>query len=368
MAVDRQALAQQYLQLLQSGVPAAEAFKKVYPNGIPTAAQQQAIDAKAKQGSALAATGGTVAGLLGIKYGTNLLDKIGSNEAGKKVINQGTQELAKQGGEQVLNQEGSQAGQLMGPETPSIANGELAGPPPLEMGATPFYVPAAAAIGTYLAGKSAINTINGEPEDKSAQGHAGRLQLAITSGGTSEIARALGIFQPSTRTIAKQHTKQLMGASSDSAYQQYVQGMRQQYNAAPTDPSKPFAGKYRTFDEYKSAGLDPKDLTGVYGNIKTFGPDWAHLSQDQREQVTQGLIGANLYDSHKGEVVITDPEKAKQIYSTIVKAPTGVARAPAPQQQQQAVVANTGKPTAYQKKTLAQTGQFGNQLLQVLNK
>jgi hypothetical protein len=68
MAASRQELAMQYLQLLQSGMPAAQAFKQTYPNGIPTAAQQQAIDAKKKQGSALAATGGTIAGLLGVKY------------------------------------------------------------------------------------------------------------------------------------------------------------------------------------------------------------------------------------------------------------------------------------------------------------
>jgi hypothetical protein len=61
------------------------------------------------------------------------------------------------------------------------------------MGATPFYVPAAAAVGTYLAGKDLYGLAKGKPEDKSPSGYAGRAQSAISTGGLSEVARAVGI-------------------------------------------------------------------------------------------------------------------------------------------------------------------------------
>jgi len=95
--------------------------------------------------------------------------------------------------------------------------------------------------------------------------------------------------------------------------------MRQQYDSAPLDPSKPFAGKYGSWDEYKQAGLESADLTGVYGNLKTFGPDWAKLSFDQQKAVTQGLINAGLYNSSKGEVIITNEEQAKKIKDEVLK-------------------------------------------------
>ena len=66
----------------------------------------------------------------------------------------------------------------------------------------------------------------------------------------------------------------------------------------------------------------------MYGNISTFGPDWAKYTQDQREGITQALINGGLYDSQKGDVVVTDAEAAKKLrdeYLKNYKAPTGSA-------------------------------------------
>jgi len=123
-----------------------------------------------------------------------------------------------------------------------------------------------------------------------------------------------------TRELAKRHTGELLGSSEDPNYQSYVSGMREQYNAPPPDPSKPYhGGQYATWEEYKNAGLDPNDLTGVYGNIKTFGQEWANLSEPQRVAVTKGIIDAGLYKSKKGEVEITDATKAKEIKDNVLK-------------------------------------------------
>lgn len=177
---------------------------------------------------------------------------------------------------------------------------------------------AAIAAGTYLGGKSAYNMLRGK-NDKSIPGLIGRGTLGIATGGLSEIARPF-LMHESTRDVAKKHTSDLLGiGKDDSNYQQYVTGMREQYKSAPPDPSKPFAGKYETWEDYQKGGLEANDLTGVYGNIKTYGPAWANLTQDQRVAVTDANIKSGIYTSNKGEVEITDEAKAKENFDNVMK-------------------------------------------------
>lgn len=163
---------------------------------------------------------------------------------------------------------------------------------------------AGTAIGAYLGGPigAGIGSVVGRT--------AGR--------GIASVADRLGAFHKSTRDVAKDHTKDLQKKFGDDAtYQAYVRGMREQYNSAPKDPSKPFAGKYGSWDEYKKAGLEAGDLTGVYGNLDTFGNEWTSLNEEQRRAATQAMIDANLYNSKKGEVEITDKAKARQIFDSM---------------------------------------------------
>lgn len=148
----------------------------------------------------------------------------------------------------------------------------------------------------------------------------GTLALMGAGGALGGAGLTSLLDHESTRELAQRHTKELLKDSEDSNYQNYVSGMREQYNAPPPDPTKPYhGGQYASWDEYKSAGLDPTDLTGVYGNIKTFGQEWANLSEPQRVAVTKGLIDADLYKSKKGEVEISDAAKAKEIKDNVLK-------------------------------------------------
>ena len=159
-----------------------------------------------------------------------------------------------------------------------------------------------AAAGAPLAASSAWGTV---------------LPIGAAALGTYLIANAL-LDKPSTRDIAKKHTGQLLSQGKDNpTWQAYVQGMRKQYESAPT--GKAFAGKYDTWDKYKKAGLEAGDLTGVYGNLKTFGPDWAGYGFDRQKQIVQALIDADLYKSKKGEVEITDAAKAQALRDQILK-------------------------------------------------
>lgn len=142
------------------------------------------------------------------------------------------------------------------------------------------------------------------------------------------------VFHQSTKGVQQMHTGQLMQQSDDPTWQNYVAGMRLQKKEGPQDKNKAFAGKYKTFDEYKKAGLQADDLTGVYGNLDAFKPDyaekagvpnWANLNFNQQKAVTQRLIDENMYSSKKGEVVIADKEKARKIYEEMAKNNFGVA-------------------------------------------
>lgn len=138
---------------------------------------------------------------------------------------------------------------------------------------------------------------------------------ALAGGGATKL-----LHHESTRDFARKNTEDLFSQGKDNqAWQNYVAGMREQYNSAPPDPDKPFFnGKYSTWKEYKAAGLDAGDLSGVLGNMQTFGPDWAGYTDDQRKKITQGLIDADLYKNKKGEVVVTDQDRARQIRDQIL--------------------------------------------------
>ena len=241
--------------------------------------------------SSMAPTAGKLAGMYGAKKIGGLLGKKAASEAG--LFSATNPELA---AEAAL----SKAGITSGAST-STGSGLL--------GTLGSAVPLTAAIGgTILGGKAAYDMLQGDKPNL-----AGRATLGIATGGLSEVANAL-FGHKSMRERAREHTANLLEQfPEDLKYQNYVKAMREQYNSAPPDTSKPFGGKYSSWDEYKNAGLEAGDLTGVLGNLNTFGSQWANLDFEKQKDITQKLIDANLYDSKKGEVVITNQDLARQI-------------------------------------------------------
>lgn len=67
MAADVQKQVMAYYQLLQSGVPAKDAFAQAFPNGIPTQQDRMKEAAKAQQKAGYGQIGGLLAGALGTK-------------------------------------------------------------------------------------------------------------------------------------------------------------------------------------------------------------------------------------------------------------------------------------------------------------
>jgi len=173
------------------------------------------------------------------------------------------------------------------------------------------------AAGTYLGGKSAYDLIRGK-KDNSLAGKAGRVTLGIATGGLSELARPF-LIRKTTRDVQKDVTKELQKIDPDNKnYQAFVSGMREQFNSAPPDPSKPFAGKYATFDEYEKAGLEAGDLTGVESALR-LGSRYSDLTPEERVAFTQRAINDVGFRSSKGGVMAKDEEKYKAAFEDFLK-------------------------------------------------
>jgi len=227
---------------------------------------------------------------------------------------------------------GSTIGQMVGALLAKQGIGAAAGPSsaaPAVAPAVPGAIPSAASIGSVALPAAAI--IGGIYQ-------ANRARKAVENGNANvagiagSLAGGVGIGVPlalathffghkSTRDVQKGVTKGLLGMSTDPTYQAYVQGMRTQFAAPPPDPAHPFAGKYGSWDEYKKAGLQASDLTGVAGNIAAGGEQWAKLAQAQRQDITQKAIDANLYYSSKGDVKVSDPAAFQALVKSYLEKP-----------------------------------------------
>jgi hypothetical protein len=305
--------------------------------------EQQGLREKAPKQQGLLSALGPTAGTLGALYLTKTLaeeavpfakDALGLGAAGASGATSTTTALPSvsavgSGASSAAGAAGSTGGSLaLGPSSvPSVGTaggiGSMAG------SAAGLGALGAVAGGTALGGKAAFDMLQGKKPNT-----AGRIILGMATGGLSELAAPL-FGHKSTRETAKKNTQKLMGIAPDDAlYQQYVAGARQAYDSAPVDPSKPFAGKYASWEEYEKAGLEAPDLTHVFGNIETYGPDWAKLTEQQRQAITQENINRGNYYSKKGDVMIRDKKAALDAWNAAM----GTAPQPTPEQAKQAGV------------------------------
>jgi hypothetical protein len=376
MSKDVNISAQEYYYYIKQGMPPAEAFKKAFPNGVPTQQDRLKKQADNNQKQGYGQLVGSLGGLAATKF---LLDKFastGAEEVGKEVVKEvaGTQALpdvtatgggssnvvsgkvpaSTTGATEITNDlpEGAEVasdGTIIDGETGAtigrvvqgaagayqiytglqefkddkIGGGLSIASGGANVGAAMGNAAAAELSGPLMAAKGGYDTIKGFdnggegirsgttqlgagigtmilPGIGTAIGAAGGnilgyglqgsgfkndLALAGMTGGLSLIPGVgdsiRGLIRKTTRQYAQEKTGELQEAAGDNQQAlDYVNAMRAQYNSAPEDKSKQFAGKYGSWDEYQKAGLEASDLTGVYGNISTYSPEkWASLTQ-----------------------------------------------------------------------------------------
>jgi hypothetical protein len=211
---------------------------------------------------------------------------------------------------------------VVGQATPT-AQGGLLGlqAPTLPSGIAGVAVPAAVAAQTLLSGKTAYDMLQGDVKPIHKMGLSdlkddpggliGRAGLAIATGGLSEIAN-LGFGRKST----KDYQRERWGALSD-------QGI----NVAGYDPSKQAGYEAAGFKDWGS-GLNaamargevkPEEVWGGLGMYETFGNEWLQKAkEDQRRAISQKLLDEQLLTSDKGDVLVRDKDRAREIFKEIV--------------------------------------------------
>jgi hypothetical protein len=124
----------------------------------------------------------------------------------------------------------------------------------------------------------------------------------------------LGLNKPSVKEQVKKRWSSL-AEKSDPNTQSYAQ---QYMSYLDSDQQK--EDSKLNFSEMKESGqLKAEDVWGGYGMFKTFGSDWlGKYTEDQRRQISQALLDANLVDSKKGDIVVNNAPKAKEIADQVL--------------------------------------------------
>lgn len=141
---------------------------------------------------------------------------------------------------------------------------------------------------------------------------------AAALGGAGVGAGLAGLFgHESTKEAQKKRWGKLEKDGVAGAAQAYA------INHPEGDDSTWKDGKYagQKWSMDKALDLvkeDPTHFHHVYGNYKTFGNDWSGYSADQKSQIVARIADAGLYDSKKGDVIITNEDQARKIKDEVL--------------------------------------------------
>lgn len=181
------------------------------------------------------------------------------------------------------------------------------------MGSTPFYIPAAVAASTYLAGKEGLDVLQGKGQDWGDASNAdkyGRAQLGVASGGLSEVARLFG--HKSTKDREAERWQELANQGINTGAGLVAPSADDLSKAGIVDHGANFNA------DLIAGNVKPEEVWGSYGLYKTFGNDWLQkYNEAQRKQIAQKLIDERLLNSEGGDVMVTDPLRAQEIAAEI---------------------------------------------------
>lgn len=181
------------------------------------------------------------------------------------------------------------------------------------LGAGPWAGIAAQAL---LSGKAGLAELKGNKPDLLSRG-----ALDLSTFGLNEAALPF-LMHKSTKQVWNDNTNDLQSMAPDNQnWLNTISGYRNRPDDAGSNPNPFHGGQYASWDDYKKAGLDANDLTGVNGMLQTFGPKYADYNFDQKKALTQAAIDNNLFESKKGEVNVTDQDKLRSLATGILGVP-----------------------------------------------
>ncbi len=183
-------------------------------------------------------------------------------------------------------------------------------------------LPAAGAYGAY----DLFNRRNGAGRG-ALQGAASGAAIGSTFGPTGAligagIGGAVGLAEsffddPSTKELEKERWGGLADKGIKDAQAAYLA------NHPPGDTSiyqeGPRKGeKWKFENALEDTKKDPSHFRLVFGNYDTFGNDWSSYTPEQQDQIVSRLANENLYSGRKGDVVINDKARARQIKDEVL--------------------------------------------------
>lgn len=191
-----------------------------------------------------------------------------------------------------------------------MSDGSIVAAPAGGLGLLPA---AGIAGGLALGAKGAKDLLEGK-ETKGWEGWGGRATLGIATGGLSEVARLAGL---GGHKSTKDYQDERWGSLSPGL-QELRSASHPEDDDRVWDTGK-YAGQEYTFDKALDlASEDPTHFIAVLGNLETFGDEWVSVPLDKQKEVVSRLIDEGLYTSDKGDILISDPNQAKNIFNEVM--------------------------------------------------
>lgn len=290
--------------------------------------KQKAIKLAEQQNSPLGqmmGVAGPIAGVLGGKWA---IDQLGPKTAAEKLAEQ---QLANVAGTQASAGAGTAAQAFTGgaPATPEIlainnAGGSAVVPSGFSLGnigaAGNYILPAAGALGAYdlfANGRTGARGIGqGAASGAMLGSYVGMPWLGAGIGAVAGLAGGM-LNHKSTKEYEKERWGDLEKKGVANAGQAFLA------NHAKGDDSIYDSGarqgqKWNFENALEDTKKDPTHFQHVYGNYKTFGNDWSTYNDAQQKAIVSRLANEGLYKGNKGDVVITDANKARQIKDEVL--------------------------------------------------
>lgn len=160
--------------------------------------------------------------------------------------------------------------------------------------------------GAALTAKGAKDLLSGK-ETKGLEGWGGRGQLALTTGGLSEVARGLGFGRKTTKDYGAERRANVINAGNTGWKDYFSNNPQGNDKVTPENITRDASGNWVKPD----GTWDAREYAGVQGNADTFGDDWFKLNEAQRNALVTKFKDENLYHSNKGDVLISDGNQAR---------------------------------------------------------
>lgn len=338
---DIQEASLRYYDLVRRGVPAAEAYRQAFPNGLPTAEDRAKDAAKEQQKTGIGQVGGMLAGALGTRAAVDLV-------RGERVLGGLRDSVGNLfGSSGAATQTGSGAASTIGAGgVPSLNSAMPAGVGGEQMAGAG--AADAAGIGSKLipGAGAALSAYGLFKANQAKSPLAGALSGAgLATSGAALLGAAVPFAWPIVLggLLAGGGIGALGKIGDKDRFQEEWKRKKKLVDDGLLPPEAlgemPKVGRTRDqlvdrnfaqdFVGYRPDGslvnnkfamsrnesdLRPEDVIGYAANYETLGPDYGSASHEQRMEFGRRALGENLFREARGQLDFTNQDRARQIW------------------------------------------------------